>query len=77
VSDRPVKPRPGHVWAFGGPAGHRDTITSVKRGPVGSWKLVDGQLVPLARATAMWVTWQSRCQPITVTTLLRDWVPIG
>jgi len=77
VLKRLVRPRPGQVWAFGGADGRRDTIKRVSRGMVGAWRLDNGRLIPLARATAMWVQWESRMATITVTHLWENWVCIG
>ena len=66
-----IKPRTGQVWAFRG--GRRDVIKRIKRGAVGSWKFENGRMLPLGRATAMWVQWESGMMSITVSTLLENW----
>lgn len=66
-----IKPRSGQTWAYRN--GRHDTITRVHRGAVGSWRLVNERLVPLGRATAMWVSWRSGFSPVTVTELWETW----
>lgn len=72
--DRLVRPRVGQAWAFGGTSGRHDTVKEVSRGAVGSWRMEAGRLVPLGRATAMWVKWESGRATITVTHLWENWV---
>lgn len=71
---RPIRPRVGDTWAFGGPGGRQVTITRIAVGAAGSFGVQEGRIVPITKKKqAVYVHATPLCATQSVSEFLRNW----